>query len=338
MQQNKTLFFAIIGLAILALVGMFVGAYFFLGDSLDLAVTQSPVAIRVAVAPAIKPWAEQAAQQFNGQNSGAQVEIIETGSLIPESLFSSDPQADPPAAWLAEAGFVLDLAGNSGLSFEDPRSVAGTELAWGAFNTRLTAFAEDYGPLSWAAVHDSAARADSSLKIVIAAPHHSAEGLAALISAAAAQAGSRSLTAEQARQAESWLSETLPDSARGSLTLGPKPAEAFATRGASIGDVGILALASWQSAGLADRPDFTITPAQYPVTLDYPFAIWAGSRATPEEQQAAAAFRDFLLSQRSQEQLAGFHFSPAGTASADSVQVEPAAALTLLRWAEREFR
>jgi len=338
MQQNKTLFFAIIGLAVLALAGMFAGAYFFLGDTLDLAGTQPPAAIRVAVAPAMKPWVDQAAQQFNGQNPGAQVEIIDAGSLIPASLFSGDPQASPPAAWLAEAGFVLDLAGNSGLSFEDPRSVAGTELAWGAFNNRLAAFEEEYGELSWATVHQSAAEPDSSLKVVIASPHNSAEGLAALISAAAAQAGSRTLTAEQARNAEGWLTETLQDSARGSLTLGPKPAEAFATRGASIGDVGLLSLASWRSAGLETRPDFTLGPAQYTVALDYPFAIWAGSRATPEGRQAAAAFRDFLLSQSAQDQLAEFHFSPAGAASGDSVQVEPAAVLTLLRWAEREFR
>ena len=46
----------------------------------------------------------------------------------------------------------------------------------------------------------------------------------------------------------------LKSSARTSLNLGPKPAEAFATRGASIGDVGILTQAAWANAGKENSP------------------------------------------------------------------------------------
>ncbi|MEW5957240.1 MAG: substrate-binding domain-containing protein [Chloroflexota bacterium] len=337
MQQNKTFFFAIIGLAILALIGMFVGAYLFLGDSLDLSVSQPVIAIRVVAAPALKPWVDQAAQQFNRQNGNTQVEIIAADSLIPESLFTSNPQASPPAAWLAEATFVIELARKSGLAFEDPRSVAGSGLAWGAFNNRQDEFVQQYGELSWSAIHQRAVEPDSSLRVVVASPRNSAEGLAALISAAAAQANTQTLTNAQARQAEDWLTDTLKESARSSLTLGPNPAEALATRGVSIGDAGLLSLASWRSAGLQNRPDFTITPAQFNVRLDYPFTIWAGSQATPAGKQAAAAFRDFLLSEAQQSTLPNFFFERAGTAT-PAVQVDGDAALTLLRWADRELR
>ncbi len=337
MQQNKTLFFAIIGLAVLVLVGMFVGAYLFLGDTLDISVTQPTVTIRVAVAPTIKPWVDQAAQQFNQQNSQSQVEIVAVDGLIPDSLFTTNPQVSPPAAWLAEATFVVELARNNGLSFEDPRSVAGTGLAWGAFNNRQAEFSQKYGELSWTAIHKSAIEPDSSLKIVIASPRNSAEGLAALISAAAAQANTQTLTNAEVRNAEDWLTATLKESARGSLTLGPKPAEAFATRGASIGDAGMLTLVSWRSAGLQDRPDFTLTPAQFNVILDYPFAIWAGSQSTPAGKQAAAAFRDFLLSEAQQDTLPNFFFERASAAN-PAIQADGEAALTLLRWADRELR
>lgn len=336
MRQNKTLFFAIIGLAILALIGMFIGAYFFLGDTLDLSVGQPEIKIQVVVAPSLKPWVDQAAQKYNQQNGRSQVEIAAADGLIPETQFSSNPQVSSPAAWLAEATFVVDMARNDGLQFENSGSVASTELAWGAFNNRQEQFNQEYEGLNWAAIHHSAIEPDSSLKMVIASPANSAEGLAALMSATAAQANTQTLSSSDARNAETWLTETLKESARGSLTLGPKPAEAFATRGASIGDAGMLTSASWQSAGLQNRPDFTITPAQFNITLDYPFAIWTGSQSTPEGRQVAADFRDFLLSEAQQNALANFFFEPAGRSS-PGVQTDGATALTLLRWAEREL-
>jgi hypothetical protein len=315
---------------------MFVGAYYFLGETLELSVGQPASNIRVIVAPAIKPWVDQAAQQFNQNNSKTQVEIIAADSLIPESQFTSNPQVSPPAAWLAEATFVVEMARGDGLQFENPRPVANTELAWGAFNNRQEEFTQEFGALNWAAVHQRAVEPDSSLKMVIAAPGNTAEGLAALISAVAEHSNSQELSSSDVRRAETWLTETLRESARGSLTLGPKPAEAFATRGASIGEAGMLALASWRSAGLHNRPDFAITPAQFNVSLDYPLVIWAGSQATPEGKQAAVAFGDFLLSEAQQNALSGFYFEPAGS-SAAGVQTDGAAALALLRWAEREL-
>ncbi|MBN1995000.1 MAG: substrate-binding domain-containing protein [Anaerolineae bacterium] len=335
MQQNKTLFLVIIGVAVLAVIGMLVIRPL-LSEPLNLPASPQEVTIQVVVAPSIKPWVDQAAQEFNQANPKTQVQIITADSLVPEAQFSSNPQAVPPAAWLAEAGFIVEMAGNS-QEFGDSRPVAGTALAWGAFNNKLEEFGQKYGGVNWAALHQSATEPNSTLKVVLASPHNTAEGLAALASAAA-HLNKQTLTGADASSAEPWLTETLKESARTSLNLGPKPAEAFATRGASIGDVGLLSQASWRSAGLQNRPDFSITPTQPAVTLDYPLAIWTGERATPEGQQAAAAFRDFLLSDAQQSALATYFFDRANAVDPNSLQVDGQAALTLLRWAERELR
>jgi hypothetical protein len=335
MRQNRTLFFAIIGLAILVVVGILVIRPF-LAEPLNLASGAQEITIQVVVAPSIKPWVEEAAEDFNQANPRSQVEVITADSLIPEAQFTGDPQIEPPAAWLAEATFVVEM--DSDMQFEDPQSVASTSLAWGAFNNKQEDFNREYGELNWDALHQQATAPDSMLKVVIAAPHNSAEGLAALASGVAAHLNRPTLTGPDVTAAEAWLTETLKESARTSLNLGPKPAEAFATRGASIGDVGILSQASWRDAGLQNRPDFTITPTQPDVILDYPFAIWTGSRATPEAQQAAVAFRDFLLAEAQQAALADFLFDRADTGDPTGAQLDGQAALSLLRWAERELR
>jgi ABC-type molybdate transport system substrate-binding protein len=334
MRQSKTLFFVIIGLAILGVAGMFLVRPF-LAEPLDLPTPAQEITIQVVVAPSIKPWVDQAAQDFNQANK-IQVEIITADNLIPETQFASNPQTTPPAAWLAEATFVVQM--DSDMPFNDLQPVASTSLAWGAFKNKQEEFTQKYGGVNWQALHQSATEPDSTLKVVIASPQNTAEGLAALASATAAHLNKKALTSADVNSAEPWLTETLKESARTSLNLGPKPAEAFATRGASIGDVGMLAQASWHSAGLQNRPDFSMAPVQPNVTLDYPFAIWAGNQANPTAQQAAATFRDFLLAEAQQSTLADFFLERAGAGDPNSVQVDGQAALALFRWAERELR
>ncbi len=336
MQRNKTLFFGIIGLAVVVVAGLIL-ARIFLADSLNLPDGSQEISIRVVVAPSIKPWVDQAAQDFNQAHSKTQVEIIAAGELIPESQFQFNQQTAPPAAWLAEASFALEMAPNSGLQFKDAQSVAGSSLAWGIYNDKLDQFKQDYGELNWENLHAKATNPSDVLKLVIASPQNSAEGLAALISATAAHLGQQSLSGSDISAVNAWLTETLGNR---NAQLPPMPAEAFASvQGRTLGEAGILSLASWRSAPKLDQSnEFSISPANPNVSLDYPFAIWAGSQATPEGQQAAAAFRDFLLSQAQQNALAAFSFEPAGAVVPNSVQADGQAAINLLRWAERELR
>ena len=335
MRSSKSIFFAIIGLAVVGVVGLLV-ARFFLAETLDLPPVSEQISIRVVVAPSIKPWVDQAAQEFNQANQNIQVRVIAASNLIPESQFSAAPSEAPPAAWLAEASFALGMAANSGLSFEDAQSVAGTSLAWGAYNDKLDQFNQTYGPLTWENVHAKATSSGDILKIVIASPRNSAAGIGALGSATSAHLGKPSLSGSDISAANAWLSETFGDR---NTQIPPTPAQTFAgVQGRTIGDIGLLPLAQWRSVGLDQSPDFTVIPAEPKVNLDYPFAIWAGSQATPETKQAAAAFRNFLLSEAQQNKLADFFFERAGTTPPDTLQIDSQAAINLLRWAEREIR
>ncbi len=328
MQQNKTLFFGIIGLAVVIVVVVLL-VRFLLPRQLDLPLGQKKVSIRLIAAPSLKPWLDSAARAFNESHPDTQVEIIAANSLIPTAQFQGQ---QAPAAWLAEAAFVADLAANSGLKFNPGRSVAGTALTWGAFKDKQDMFAQKYGGLTWDGMHAKAISPEDRLTLVLASPQNSAEGLAALISAAANHLKKDSLTGADINQAETWLAETLVEN----TTTPPKPAEAFAgTMGRSIGEAGLLSLASWRAAGLDKKAEFSLTPAQPGITLDYPLLIRAEAPAT--EQEAARAFTDFLLEESQQSALAALGVERAGAAPG-GVKADAAAVLALQRWAERSLK
>ena len=331
MQQSKTLFFSIIGLAILVCAGI-IATRFLFADSLNLPTEPEEIELQVVVAPAIKAWAEQAARNFNQAHPKTQVKIIEAAELIPLADFqSADPQKTPPAAWLAEASFVVDMAAGGQCKAAQP--VASTGMAWGTPNSKLTQFNQDYGSLSWENLHAKGVKPDDALKLVIASPQNSAEGLAALISAVAGHLGANTLSAGDVSAADAWLTETFGNR---NTQIPATPAEDFATKGVSAGDVGILSMAAWRNVKLDQKPDaFTLTPTQPNVAFDYPFAIWGNS--PPEAQAAAQSFRDFLLDDAQQNALAGFSLDPAG-ANQGGVQIDGAAAQRLLDWANRQLR
>jgi len=98
MQQNKSLFFGIIALAVVIVIGMGAAVYFF-ADSLNLPTGQQQISIEVMVPLALEPWVNQAALDFNRQNRATQVTVNTVDGLLPEDRFPpADPQATPPAA------------------------------------------------------------------------------------------------------------------------------------------------------------------------------------------------------------------------------------------------
>ena len=327
-MQNRSLFFIIIGIALAAAIGMILARAFM------PTIGQSQVSIQVVVAPSLRPWVEQAALAFNQANRGTQVEIITANSLIPTADFrTSTPQTILPAAWLAEASFIVEMARNDGLQFGNAQSVASSTLAWGAYNDKFAQFNQGAAGISWETLNEKATQ--DRLKVVIAAPKNTAEGIASLISATAAHGATQSISGSDASAANQWLTDTLGD---GNAVTPPTPAITFASvQGRTIGDLGILSMASWRGAKLDQRSDFTLSPVEPKVTLDYPFAIWTGSQLSAESQQAAAAFRDFLRSDSQQRALANFYFEPASSTN-NGVQADGSAAQRLLDWSNRELR
>ena len=330
MQQNRTLFFVIIGVALVAVIGLF------LARSFIPEVSPLQRSIQVLVAPSLEPWVTEAAQRFNAENANQSIDIVITSSLLPTETFqSNNPQDQPPAAWLAEATFIIEMGREAGLAFNDSQSVASTSLVWGAYNDKLEQFNQDYGALTWDNINAKGSNEADVLKLVLAPPYNSGEGLAALLSASAAQAGSTTLSANAISAANQWLTETFGNN---NTQLPPTPAQTFASvQGRTIGDAGLLTIASWQAVKLDQRDDFTLTPAEPEVVLDFPFAIWTDSQADPEDQELARKFRDFLLAEAQQQSLNTFFFDPA-LSSSRGVQADGAASQRLLDWANRTLR
>ena len=208
-----------------------------------------------------------------------------------------------------------------------PTSVASSPLLWGGYADKLTTL----GDVSWDSIHQQAL-SRQGVRVVIAAPHQTAEGLAALIGAVAAHLETTTLSEADVGQADAWLTETLGD--RNAQTP-PRPAEAFATaQGRTVGDIGLLTAASWHQVGLDNSANFTVMPATPVVTLDYPLVVFA-DKVPPEAQQAVESFRQFLLEPAQQQALTRYGFEPAASSS---VQADGRAARRLLRWSEREIR
>jgi hypothetical protein len=201
----------------------------------------------------------------------------------------------------------------------------------------LSKFKQTYGSLNWENLHAKAVSPGDFLKLVIASPHDTAEGIAALISATAANLKTEKIDANSVSTANTWLTETLGNR---SAQTPPTPAEAFASvQGRTLGDVGILSMTSWKNAGLQGRSDFTLTPVEPNVTLDYPFVILTGPQVRPEAQAAANNFRQFLLSPEQQAKLADFFLDPASAPPGPvQVQADASAVERLLSWADRVLR
>ncbi len=328
MQQSRVLFFVIIGLAVLAVAGMVAAVFLFSGGP-SLSAPRETVEIEIVTAPALTAWARTAAAQFNRDNPATTVTITEAGELLPGSKFQSGSGGAIPAGWLAEAAFVVAMAQQEGYSFSDPVSVASTPLLWGGFDDKLAALPA----VDWAGVHQQAL-GPQGVKVVIAAPRNSAEGLAALLSGVAAQTNTAVLTEAEVGQADGWLTETLGDR---NASTPPRPAEAFATaQGRTVGDLGLLSEASWRQVGLDSKAGFSLLPVQPATALDYPLAVYSGSQAvTPAQAEAVAAFRAFLLEPAQQQALAQHGLQPAGSGG---VSADGRAARRLLAWSEREIR
>ncbi|MCB0168273.1 MAG: substrate-binding domain-containing protein [Anaerolineae bacterium] len=333
MQPNRIAFFGIIGLAVLIVAGMIAGTFFLFGSVGEVSPLQTEVDIEVVAAPVVYPWVEQAARQFNQANPKTQVTVIEASELIPESKFRTASSQAPPAAWIAEAGFVVDLAKSKGLAFDNPPSVAGSAMAWGAYTDKLEQFTQSYGDLNWDSLHTKAT-SPSGLKLVISSPQNTAEGIAALMSATAFTVNADTISSSDVSSANNWLTETFGDR---NAYAPPTPAQSFASvQGRTLGDVGLLSMASWRSAKLDQNPNFTLVSVEPAVILDFPMAIWTGSRATPEAQAAARAFRDFLLEAGQQSRLTEYGLDPA--AGQSGVQADGPTADRLQAWAARVLR
>lgn len=331
LQRRRVLFFVIIGLAVFVTLGALAAERLNIYTLPSRAVAQIP--ITVAVSPGLVEWAETAARDFQRGNQDAQITIVSANGLVAVDTFARFAPEERPHAWIAETTFVAAIAQDSGLSFTpEGASLAVSELVWGGFGTRVEAL----GTLDWQTIHGaataggwSALNGDANwgfFKLTIASPTNSAEGLAALLTAAAAYHDTAQVTRSHVTDPAflAWLQETV-DSVPNFNTLGPNPAEALATRGPSVGDVGLLTTVSWSAVAddLNKWETFVTSDPQYTMELDYPYLI--RTNLTSDERAVAERFSDYLARQSEQLNDAGFRTQPS---SSTLVEADDDAVLT----------
>ncbi|HEY4690148.1 MAG TPA: substrate-binding domain-containing protein [Anaerolineae bacterium] len=305
----------------------------------------SPIDLRVVVAPAAFDWASEAAERFNAEDHRQDrrpitVHVTEQDGLSLYAQANATALNPPPAAWIAEGAFTLDLVNLAARqasgqeAFEANGSVAQSALMWGGFADRVSALDARFGGLTWSALQNAAIAQNgwSSLggrpewgffKLVLPDPRKSAEGLAALLAAAAefhnkTDVGPADINDVRFQQWAQSLIGAVPNFA----TLGVEPASALAVRGPSVGDAGLLLESDWLRSATSA---FTLRYASTAIVFDFPFAVWVGAEtnATPDaanrrqaERQAALQFHDYLLQDAQQRRVEAFGLRPAsGTAA-----------------------
>lgn len=300
-QQNKLIFAALVGGAIVIVIFLFLLEQFRLYTLPTRVVTQAT--IEVVVPPDIQAWVDQAAHSFNQQDENFQVQVRPQpleGANASATLNSS--ATNLPEVWIAEADFVRKLA-NAVPYQADGVSVAHDSLTW-VVDSRQTALRND---LSWQTIHDTA-MTDFQFKLTLPPPGD-VVSIAACLSAAASYHQQTILEPSMARSTEfrNWfeeLTEAIPNRQLAPHDqLASRPPRATA---------GLLFNSAWQNLKIAN---FIAVPPAYPITLNYPYLIrtnWPDLSAEDAQthQQLATNFRAYLLSSSQQATLNSYGLTP----------------------------
>jgi hypothetical protein len=327
MPRSRMIFLLIIGAAILFVVA---GLAIQRVPPAPTATPRPPLQVEVAVNPMAYDWVNEQAAAFNAQQiqvEGQTIQIRVTqrdGIEIWQSggVWSS---TNHPVAWIPEASFALNYAADTGLRYEVVvPSLASTPLIWGVFADRADVLVKLDPNIDWIAVQ-KAAEAQSwdaigglanlgSVKPVFARPTKTTSGYAALLSAAATFKQTDQLTAQTMNDSafQVWMG-TIVDAVPSFATLGSQPAAALASRGASIGDFGLLPESEWLTfySTISNRQALRFAYPAYTVNFDMPLAIWSGAETTPTERNVVQQFGNYLQQEAAQRQAAMRGLRPA---------------------------
>ncbi|MBZ0306641.1 MAG: substrate-binding domain-containing protein, partial [Anaerolineae bacterium] len=206
---------------------------------------------------------------------------------------------------------------------------------------------------SWSAIGGDATW--RFIKIGFSRPDREDSGLAALFTLASTYADTPELTNVLMNDTglRRWLGPIV-DSVPNFSSLGTDPADRMVNTRQSAAEIALLPESQWlihYNNLTRIEPIFLNYPESY-LLLDFPYAVWDGQETTADEQQAAADFGRFLLSDAQQRAAGEYGLRPARmidlqqfsvfnvpqvqlTLSGSPINLpERAGALSLLRWFE----
>lgn len=292
--------------------------------------TQPPLEIRVAVSPLAQAWVNDAVTAFNATNplvnSTRRVHYM-VEAIDDTQIWLSETRRwtvdNHPQGWMPAASFSVQLAAENRIPFVSSQaSVAQTLLVWGGFNSYIQDIEADSGtPFDWAGVADAAPQRRYAFNL----PTQTISGLSVLLSGAASYYSAPTLTGGNVNDAEfrSWIQPVL-ESVPNFNTLGTSVAQTLASRGSSIGEIGLVAESDWLQnlrGSLVQTSDpISLRYPQYTIVFDFPLVRWQDTSAPNGVDEAAAidALGRWLITPEQQLNAQRFGLRPAsGEPTAD---------------------
>ena len=344
MNRTRIIFFAIVGLAIVIVVGGVIWSQLSKEDTDPIAAPDGDETLEVQIVAAlpVADWVQEAAREFNAQQhtlEGRPIHVTVTpmDGLVAKGRYDQEEMDPLPTAWIPDSRYLVELV-NAVYKERLGRDVFLTDgeyrarplttslLTWGIYDSRADVLETKYGEISWQTIHDAAIAPGGwaelggqgdwgYFKLAIPSPRKNVSGLQAMVAAAGEYYGKTNIGVEDVTNPEfqAWLSEIL--SSMSDLSGGTYTAADLALFGYTTGDAGLLLesdlLVNMQGLQTRWAEPMSIVYPEYVTWFDFPFSVWMGPETTALEKNAALEFEAFLLSDAVQQQALAYGLRPA---------------------------
>ena len=343
MNRTRIIFFVIIGLAIVIVVGGLIWSQLNNEpEPIELETSDEPLDVQVVAALPVAEWVQEAARRFNAQGLALegrpiQVTVTPMDGLTAKNRYERDEMDPLPTAWIPDSRYLVELVNASykerlgrDVFLTDgeyrARPLATSLMAWGIYDSRAEVLEERYGEISWQAIHDAAMAPGGwgelggendwgYFKLAISNPRKNISGLQAMVAAAGEYFGKTNITVEDVTDPgfQTWLGEIM--SSMSDLSGGTYTVADLALFGYTTGDAGQLLesdlLVNMQGIQTRWADPLRLAYPEYVTWFDFPFTVWMGPETSALEKNAALEFEKYLLSEEVQKQALAYGLRPA---------------------------
>jgi Ca-activated chloride channel family protein len=344
MNRTRIIFFVIIGLALVVVVGGLLWSQ--LGKepegTIEADFGSGPLEIQVVSALPVAEWVQEVARQFNAEEHSLegrpiQVTVTPMDGLTAKGRYEREEMEPFPTAWIPDSRYLVELV-NAAYKERLGRDVFLTDgeyrarplaislLAWGIYDSRVEVLEQRFEEISWQTIHEAATAPGGwgelggqndwgYFKLAISNPRKNISGLAAMVAAAGEYYGKTNITVDDVTNPEfqAWLAEIM--SSMSDLSGGTYTVADLALFGYTTGDAGQLLesdlLVNMQGIQTRWADPLRIVYPEYVTWFDFPFTVWMGPETTALEKNAALEFEAYLLSADVQRQALAYGLRPA---------------------------
>ncbi len=344
MNRTRIIFFVIIGLAVVIVVGGLLWTQLGKDDQETVSPTSGDETLEVGIVAAlpVADWVQEAAREFNEQQHTLEghpihVNVTPMDGLVAKGRYEQDEMDPLPTAWIPDSRYLVELVNavykerlGRDVFLTDgeyrARPLATSLLTWGIYESRAGVLEGRYGDISWQTIHDAAIVPGGwgeiggendwgYFKLAIPSPRKNVSGLQAMVAAAGEYYGKTNIGVEDVTDPEfqAWLGEIM--SSMSDLSGGTYTAADLALFGYTTGDAGLLMESDLlvNMLGLQTRwaEPMRIVYPEYVTWFDFPFSVWMGPETSALEKNAALEFQQYLLTENVQEKALAYGLRPA---------------------------